>query len=130
MPCRSDYMDPTNKEQGLHETAMLLIYVYNRTDTKVSSKLIKASNDMYCEDDYVQELCTAIRAFSPEQENIIMYDGRNPIARRLADWWSIHLEADNARIDKERQDHKNAIHRQTGIAKLSPEELIALGLDH
>ena len=32
-------------------------------------------------------LCTLIRNMSEEQRDRIVYNGRDPVSRRLADWW-------------------------------------------
>ena len=66
MPCRSDYMEPNQKERLLQETAQLLIYV--RINTKsgivVDKNLRAAAADQYCRKDYVAALCSAIRGLS------------------------------------------------------------------
>jgi hypothetical protein len=35
---------------------------------------------------------------TPEQENRIVYNGRDPMSRRLADWWERHEEIDRQRL--------------------------------
>lgn len=104
MPCRSDYMEPTNKEKRLQETAQLLMYVRSNTKTgvKISNALRSAAGNLYCTKDYVPELCGVIRGLSEEDKDRIMYDGRNPTARKLADWWDEHEEADRVRREAEK----------------------------
>lgn len=131
MPCRSDYMEPTKKEALLQETAQLLIYVLANTNRgdKVTERLRNASRDIYCRDDYVPELCAAIRALTEEEQDRIVYDGRNPDARRLADWWDKHQEADRKRLEEEYRQIKREELRNQALAKLTPEEREALGVE-
>ena len=128
MPCRSDYMEPNLKEQALQETAQLLIYVRKNTNSgvKITDKLKRAANDIYCRHDYVPELCSAIRALTDEEMNRIVYDGRNPTARKLADWWDKHEEADRRREAAEAEERRRKEVADQAMAKLSAEELEAL----
>jgi hypothetical protein len=54
--------------------------------------------------DYTVELCAMLTAMSPEDANRLVYDGRNAMARKLADWWEEHQKADKLRINRERRD--------------------------
>jgi hypothetical protein len=128
MPCVSDYMEPNEKESLLQETAQLLIYVRMNTNSgvKISSRLKAAARDIYCRKDYVPELCDAISSMTEEEQARIVYDGRNPEARRLADWWDKHEEADRKRLEEEhRRELRNDLRRKA-LAKLTPEEIEAL----
>lgn len=131
MPCRSDYMEPTKKEALLQETARLLIYVRMNTNSgvKVTDKLKNAARDSYCRHDYVSELCAAIHALTEEEMDRIVYDGRNSEARKLADWWDKHQEADRRRLEEEYRQLRRDELRKSGIAKLTPEERAALDLE-
>lgn len=130
MPCVSDYMEPNGKERRLQQTAQLLMYVRYNTNSgiKVDNKLKRAAADIYCKVDYVPELCAAIRALSPEEVERIVYDGRNPEARKLADWWEEHQAADAARLAKEQREKEEAAARERALAKLTQEERRLLGL--
>lgn len=130
MPCRSDYMEPNGKERLLQETAQLLVYVRMNTNSgvNVSNKLKSAARDIYCHQDYVPELCDAIRSLTEEEQARIVYDGRNPDARRLADWWDKHQEADRKRLEEEYRQRQRDELRKKALAKLTPEEVEALGI--
>lgn len=137
MPCRSDYMEPTQKESLLQETAQLLIYVRMNTKSgvKIDDKLKAAARDIYCRRDYVPELCAAMHELTEDQMDRIVYDGRNRDARRLADWWDEHqeadrkrLEADRKRLEEEARQRKQDELRESALAKLTPEEKHALGV--
>ena len=129
MPCNSDYMEPTRKELQLRETAQLLMYVYQHAQFnsgvgKVDAKLKDASKDIYCKADYVPQLCEAIHVLTTAQMNEIVYNGRDPMSRKLADWWERHLEADRSREAREARE----AFRQATLAKLTPEERGVLGV--
>lgn len=98
MPCNSDYMDPTNKEKELQETAKLLVYALKKKRRKVPKWVSDAAKDIYClEDKVVPELCSLIRSFHKEDMDRIVYNGRDKTSRRLADWWEEHEKADKKR---------------------------------
>jgi hypothetical protein len=121
-------MEPNQKERLLQETAQLLIYV--RMNTKsgiaVDKNLRAAAADQYCRKDYVAALCSAIRGLSEEDLNRIVYDGRNPQARKLADWWEKHLEADRIREEKERKEAEAKALVDSALSKLTAVEMVAL----
>jgi hypothetical protein len=130
MPCRSDYLEPTGKERRLQETAQLLIYLRQNTNTgvKISNKLKLAARDPYCSADYVPELCEAIRSLRSEDFDRVVYNARDPISRKLADWWEEHEEADRQRVEAETKKLREDAIRHKAISKLTDEERIILGL--
>ena len=125
MPCRSDYMDPTQKERLLQETAQLTVYVLESLGESVPQKLTNAANDIYCRADYVPLLCCLMKEIelNPAEMNRIVYDGHSKNARRLADWWEKHVEADRIREAKEAKERADAKIREGLLKKLTPEEL-------
>ena len=104
MPCNSDYMEPNTKEKQLQETAILYKFALERNGRHVTDKLEMDADDRYCTADYVADLCDLIRGFSDLQMDLIVYDGRNPTSRRLADWWERHEQADREREERERRE--------------------------
>lgn len=106
MPCRSDYMEPTDKERRLQETAQLLGYVLVETDQPVPGPVADAANNQYCTTDLVPDLCAAIRAMDAETLERVVYNARDRRARRLADWWEEHEAADRLRAENERRAAK------------------------
>lgn len=96
MPCNSDYMNPSEIEKNLQETAKLILYALG--STKPPQWIVDASKDMYChEHRLVPYLCDLITSMSESDQAKIVYDGRNPKARKLADWWDEHKAADTKR---------------------------------
>ena len=43
------------------------------------------------------ELCRIVQAFTPEQQDFYLYNGRVSACRRLAEWWEAHQEVDRQR---------------------------------
>lgn len=128
MPCNSDYLAPNHREQLLQETAQHLLYLrVSMGDDFISDNLRRSAKDIYCNTDYVAELCEAIRNLSEEDLNRVVYDGRNPQARKLADWWDKHQEADRKRIQQEQMEIEREQLKKSALAKLTAAERWALG---
>jgi hypothetical protein len=73
-------------------------------------------------------LCESCSGMNEEQQRVIIYDGRNPDARSLADWWDRHQESDRRRLAAEADEARRRELRTAALAKLSPEEREALGI--
>lgn len=125
MPCRSDYMEPTNKERRLRETAELLMHVLYNTNTgiKVDSKLKGAARDIHCKEDYVPMLCEVLHSLSTEDFDRLVYNARCPTSRKLADWWDEHLKADAEREKAEESRRNEAAMKESIRSKLTPDEI-------
>lgn len=128
MGCRSDYLQQTDYEQRLQETAQLLVYVKNELGLKVGAELTNAAADYYCKADYVPELCNALRDMTAAQVAAVVFNARSKQSRQLADWWEEHQEADRARKAEEAKTRKDNALRKKALAKLTPAERKALGL--
>ena len=102
MPCRSDYMAPDHREIRLQRTAQLLVWLLPQIGQQVQPHQHKAAADQYCKDgQVVLDLCAALKSMSPHAINEIVYNARDPMSRRLADWWDEHQEADRRRLEVE-----------------------------
>lgn len=115
MPCNSEYQQPNQREAESKKVAGLLVYVHNklgRTDLPRSVEL--AANTYYgapehC-DELTDRLCSMLRDLTLEEQNAVIYDGRNPKARELADWWERHQEHDRKRAEAEARAAKPTLH--------------------
>lgn len=131
MGCRNDYLEANESEVESNKAAKLLIYVYESIDKteKITAEIKKASTAYYGDSEnlekWVIELCSVLRNMSEDKKNKIIYDGRNPKARDLADWWDRHQKADLAREEKEAK--KEAL-IESARAKLTPDEIEAIGI--
>lgn len=128
MPCNSDYMNPTEKEKQLQETAQLLLFVLKRLRQAPDKKLTAAANDMYCRTDYVRQLCKVLTNLSEKDKKAIIYDAYNKTSRQLADWWERHQAADRKRKQVEAEAKREAKIRREALRKLTPAEIKALKL--
>ena len=126
MPCRSDYMEPTRKEQLLQETAVLYAYALNELGEEVPDTVHQAATDQYCRVDFVPDLCRLIRNMSGDECDRIVYIPRSKISRSLADWWETHEEADRKRNTKEAEELLKQEFYERVIAKLNDDEIDVL----
>jgi len=100
-------MEPNQTEAYSRETAKLAVYdckaMGERTDCSLPDFVETAAESMYGDPSKHNEitavLCGLCRRMTPEQENRIIYDGRNPDARKLAEWWDNHKAVDAARAE-------------------------------
>ena len=118
MACRSDYMEPTAREV---ELALVIKHLEH-----LGVPMLKT----FDVDHLTAYLCRILgEELSPEEMDRLVYNGRDPAARALADWWDRHQSVDADRIAKETEDRKNAELRSSAMSKLTPEERKALKLD-
>lgn len=103
MPCNSDYMEPTQREQELQETAKVYVHVRQSLGMQVSDELARAANASYCATDYTAALCETLRALSKPAQRKVMSDIGNPMHRATYEWWERHKKADEARLRLERE---------------------------
>ena len=135
MPCNGDYLQPNEKETQIHLVCQLLVYVFDSLGISLpqnKEQLIRGCSKDPCGsidflDDYVKLLCDTIKSFNDETLNRIVYNGRNPMARKLADWWDRHQEADRERLKAEEAQRQKIALIKSALVKLTPEERAALG---
>lgn len=103
MPCRSDYMDPTNREAQLQRSAKLLVFVCKQLGFNPPAYAVEDAENSHCHrDSSVIKLCDLIHGMNEEELNRIVYNARSKESRDLADWWEEHEEADRKREQAER----------------------------
>ena len=114
MPCRCDYMEPSQREAESKRVAQLLCFVYNSLGKRIPHDIKAASTNLYGNveevDNYTAKLCEFIHNFSEEELNSIVYDGRNANSRALADWYDVHQEHDRIREQQISQKEKQKLH--------------------
>ena len=64
-----------------------------------------------------RKLCTKLKALTPEQEEAIIYNARDPKSRALADWWEQHKESDEKKWQTETEFHLNTLQKAKEIYK-------------
>lgn len=73
-------------------------------------------------------LCSVIRGMTEEQIDTIIYNGRDPVARKVADWWDVHKKEDEKRMEIESRNARKPELIKSALAKLSDDEKWALGV--
>ena len=63
-----------------------------------------------------------------EAPDKIIYNGRDPQARKLADWWDEHKKSDLERLAKEKEEALSKDARVSALEKLTSDERRALGV--
>lgn len=131
MPCRCDYMEPTTKERQLQKTNQLLVFALTAMDRPVTDDIKRAADNMYGgREESVVELCALIRSMSEDDLNRVVYDGRNPASRELANWWDLHQEADRLREQQKTEQELQDAVKKRALDKLTKEERVALGVEN
>ena len=107
MPCNSDYLNQNTKEAELQRAAKLLVILHKKMKKKSPEWVTTAADTYYCtEEKVVPALCEEIRSLTKEQQDKIIYNGRDADCRKLADWFDEHDKADRERIKQEKADKK------------------------
>ena len=135
MPCNSDYLKPSKREQELQRAAKLLIYVI-RNDPKNSKgwiqpcqELLDSAENIYCTKDWIPALCRHLGCLNADElEELVYGNPKDSMCRDLADWWETHQAADAARIAKEKEQVRLSSLKCQALDKLTDEEIEALGL--
>lgn len=129
MPCNSDYMEPTVRENQRRQAARLLVYISDAIGQKLSTVgFRRQAKDPYgnitttSSDRAMIELCHLMYGLSEDQMNKHVYDGRIPEARELASWWEQHTAEDRKREAAEALRRRQDELVESALAKLTPEE--------
>lgn len=126
MPCNSDYMAQTPREHSFQKAASLIVYVCRQLHIKCPAKFQVADTYYSTNVGQVERLCEMIRAMTDEERDRIVYNARSKESRDLADWWEIHLAADQKREAEENAVATRKVLAEQAKTKLSPAELKAL----
>jgi hypothetical protein len=148
MPCNSDYMNPTGKEQAISRTAKLLVYALTALGTKVPADIQRRADNIYGADNAVYNsdrsqsekgprrsddavvalLCKTVAGMTDEQREAIVYNAHDATSRDLAAWVEEHERADRERIERENADKARKAALRSAKAKLTPDEQRAVGM--
>lgn len=107
MPCRSDYMDPSQAESDSRDTAQLILFVHKKLGSNSAPpKWVKTVADQVYGNparlnELVVMLCGLCSNMTTQQQSDIIYNGRDSNSRKLADWWDKHEAADKQRREEE-----------------------------
>lgn len=132
MPCKCDYLEPTEREIESVQVASLLVYLLTELKKPVPPLVLAASKQLYGNvatvDNDTDLLCSTLKSLSKQKMKTIVYDGSKPKARKLAEWWDKHQEADRKREEALKEIKKINRLRASAKKKLSPAERAAIGI--
>ena len=99
MPCNSEYLNQNDREAELQKAAILYAWVLKKRRRVVPKYVAAAAAEYYCKDDRpVIELCAFLTSMKAKDRDKLIYgNAKDRMARKLADWWEDHQEADKKR---------------------------------
>lgn len=124
MPCRGPNIDEINDAETTAEPYYLLLYVNELKPIRLIADVgvneivrtvesIKGFGNYrtLTFDDATLLLCNTIKDFTDAEQQTILYNGRDPMSRRLATWWEEHERLDELRNDSDRRTAAERIAR-------------------
>lgn len=131
MPCRSDYPCDTPSQAQLRwqDAAKFIVYIYNVKGIHVPTEVVQASLSPYSSrEKHEIALCKILSGMDDAEIKAIVYNPYDRVARDLATWWEDHQAMDKERIARENEQARLKKLRLQALAKLTLEELAALGI--
>jgi len=123
------YPGPSFRQKRLQEAAKLLIYLCNRLGIPIQDGVIDASLDNYCKDEFpAAELNDTLSRMTPNEIDTYVYNAREPMSRKLADWWEEQQTVELTRQVRAKKLLDEANLRAKLLHTLTTEELKALGV--
>lgn len=101
MPCNSDHMQPTKKEEYRQKTCHLYAYALTTLGREVPEEVVRGAGSVYTSHDPTAALCELLQGLSDDGLERVVYNAHSADSRRLADWWEAHQEADRIREEKD-----------------------------
>jgi len=100
-------MEATSDETESRRLANLVMYLNDSLDITTSEDIKEAARSYYGNAEILDSLtaytCGKIKRMDEETLNRVVYDGRNPTARQLADWYEQHEAIDRRRLREEKK---------------------------
>jgi hypothetical protein len=141
MPCDGSHLEPTEYERESKkacEHIMFLDFRYRMRPwdwpmsktggMEIPDWVKEGAEDTYGCPDRIDEVTALLCSICKKAPDRVIYNGKDKKARKLADWWDDHQEADRkkkaAKMSKKARDKA----RKSGLAKLTDEERGALDL--
>lgn len=126
MPCRSEYLEPTQQEIESRRVAQLMLFVQRKINEVLKEpkkihfsfgqdELRNIASNIYGDPSAVHgltaDLCDVIAELKKSDYELferVLYDGRDASSRKLADWWESHKAFDERRIAREKREAEEA----------------------
>lgn len=112
MPCRSDYMEPNQREL---ESIKVIDFLKNEFGLKIKSPGNYGRVENLDKD--TAKLCSLCQKTNNKTKSL-----------ELQIWWRDHQKADKKRLEQEIQSKKNEIDKRKALSKLTPYERKLLNL--
>ena len=132
MACNCEHLNPNRYEIESRIACQNLVYAMGRLNITTPDWVIAGAKHIYGDRARMHELtvmlCDLCRNMTTQQQEEIIYNGRNANARQLAIWWGAHQEADRRRIAREQEEQILQRQRTEALSKLSETDKVALGL--
>lgn len=105
MPCKSDYMNPSQWEVEGQRVAGHLRYALQRLGKEVPEDVEAVADDLYGEhgerlDEHTRLLCSLLNSIGEDGRERVIYNAHDRRSRALANWWEDHQEADQKRQEE------------------------------
>lgn len=131
MPCRSDHMEPTHMEQYCQQTAQLYLYAMEKLFSlgartwapELIKQVTETAKHQYASNNYTAHLCALIGSFTTTEQDLVLYNARDPMSRKLADWWEEHQAVDAKRIRATKTNIGQLVYEVTKLADDLPPAL-------
>lgn len=122
MPCNSDYLGATSREEKLSQVACLLDELNGRKWTRAEwdgyhPRVYSQHLTQERADAMVALLCSKLQAMDVTK-----------LSLEMQIWWRDHQEADRKRVERELQAAQDERARRDALAKLTPYERKLLGV--
>lgn len=110
MPCRTDYDNSYYRaQQHNRECAEMAVWLGFQLGLNVN-KAIQSAVVSGKNVGQTEAMCETLTSLDKDVYYPIIYNGRDPMARKVADWWDRHQEFDRKRLVQEKEDaRKNRV---------------------
>ena len=129
MPCDGSHCEPNLREKESKDIAQHLVWLRDTIGIALPTGVVKASTYIYGNTSMLDAWTALLCANCAHMDQDIIYNGRDPKARALADWWDKHQEVDKNRLQKRRNARRKSELIAQALGKLTPEEIEALDMD-
>ena len=103
MPCYDPLSNPNSRCSQSLRVCRILLYVRDKTGLKLPKEVLQGAEGYGHSDTLDLQtdlLCRVMKGLTDEQLDTIVYNGRCPDARKLADWWDEHKQFDLSKEKK------------------------------
>lgn len=130
MPCQSEYLEPSPGERECRNMCELIVFVSQNSYQFIAPDwAIKGAESCYGASGKLHEATRLLCKWCKMLPEEFIYNGRKRGCRNLANWWEKHQEHDRKREAKELHNRRQGELKKQALAKLTKEEIEALGYD-